>query len=57
MVGDMLASWKERYDKLRENVKKQGHHFVDKSLYIQIYGFEFNIQTTKILTSGSMTSW
>ena len=30
---------KERYEKLRENVKKQGHHFVDKSLYIQIYGF------------------
>jgi len=56
MVGDMLASWKERYDKLRENVKKQGNHFVDKSLYIQIYGFKLNIQKTKILTSDPITS-
>ena len=39
MVGDTFAPCKERYDKPREYVKKQGHHFVDKGLYIQIYGF------------------
>jgi len=30
-----LASWKENYDKHRQHVKNQRHHFANKSLYIQ----------------------
>ena len=35
----MLAPWKERYDKARQHIKKQKHHFADKGLYSQSYGF------------------
>ena len=35
----MLASWKESYDKPGQRIKKQRHHFVDKGLYSQCYGF------------------
>ena len=35
----MLISWKESYDKPRQCVEKQRHHFVDKGLYSQSYGF------------------
>ena len=35
----MTASWKENYDKPRECIKKQGHHFANKGLYSQRYGF------------------
>ena len=35
----MLASWKESYDKPRQHIKKQRHHFVDKGAYSQSYGF------------------
>ena len=35
----MLAPWKQSYDKHRQHIKKQGHHFADKSLYSQSYGF------------------
>ena len=35
----MLAPWKEGYDKSREHIKKQRHHFADEDLYNQIYGF------------------
>ena len=31
--------WKESYDKCRQNVKKQRHHFADKGLYSQSYVF------------------
>ena len=34
----MLASWKKRYDKPRQHIKKQKYHFVDKGLYSQSYG-------------------
>ena len=34
----MLAPWKERYDKARQHIKKQKHHFADKGLYSQSYG-------------------
>ena len=34
-----LASRKESYDKLRQHIKKQRHHFADKSPYSQTYGF------------------
>ena len=35
----MLASWKESYDKPRQHIEKQRHHFTDKGLYNQSYGF------------------
>ena len=35
----MLASWKKSYHKPRQYVKKQRHHFADKSLYSSSYGF------------------
>ena len=35
----MLASWKENYDKHRQHVKNQRHHFANKSLYIQNMAF------------------
>ena len=34
-----LSSWKESYDKPREYIKKERHHFADKHLYSQRYGF------------------
>ena len=35
----MLAPWKKSYDKPRDGVKKQWHHFADKGPYSQSYGF------------------
>ena len=34
----MLASWKASYDKTRQHIKKQRHHFADKGLCSQNYG-------------------
>ena len=34
-----LAPWKKSYDKPRQCVKKQRHHFADKYLYSQSYVF------------------
>ena len=34
-----LAPWKERDGKPRQSIKKQRHHFADKSLFSQSYGF------------------
>ena len=35
----ILAPWKESYDKSRQRIKKQRHHFADKGSYSQSYGF------------------
>ena len=35
----MLTPWKENYGKSTQHVKKQRHHFANKSLYSQKYGF------------------
>ena len=35
----MLAPWKESYDKPRQCIKKQRHHFADRSLSSQSCGF------------------
>ena len=35
----MLAPWKKRYDKPRQHIKKQRHHFTGKGPYSQSYGF------------------
>ena len=34
-----LDPWKESYDKFRQYIKKQRHHFADKCLYNQSNGF------------------
>ena len=33
------CSWKKSYDKPRQHIKKQRHHFTDKGPYSQTYGF------------------
>ena len=33
------ASWKEGYDKPREYIKKQRHHFVNKGLLVKAMAF------------------
>ena len=35
----MFAPWKKSYDKPRQCIKKQKHHFAYKSSYSQSYGF------------------
>ena len=35
----MLAPWKKSYEKPRQCVKNQRHHFDDKDLCSQSYGF------------------
>ena len=35
----MFAPWKESYNKPRQHIKKERHHFADKGLYSQSYGF------------------
>ena len=35
----MIATWKESYDKPRQGIEKQRHHFANKGLQIQTYGF------------------
>ena len=35
----MLTPWKKSYDKPRQHTKRQRHHFADKGLYNQRYGF------------------
>ena len=34
-----LAHWKKSYDKPRQHIRKQRHHFADKGTYSQSYGF------------------
>ena len=43
----MLVPWKESYDKPRQHIKKQRHHFANKNLYSQSYDF----------TSGHVQMW
>jgi len=35
----MLTSWKDNYDKPRQSIKNQRHHFADKGSYSQSYVF------------------
>ena len=36
---EMPAPWKKNYDKPRQHIKRQSHHFVNKGPYSQTYGF------------------
>ena len=38
----MLAPWKKSYDKPRQHIKKQRHHFTDKGPSSQSYGFSYS---------------
>ena len=38
-IKKMLAPWNKSYDNPRQHIKKQRHHFADKGLYSQTYGF------------------
>ena len=38
-IKKTLAPWKKSYDKPRQSIKKQRHHFADKGLCIQSYDF------------------
>ena len=38
----MLAPLKKTYNKPRQHIKKQRHHFADKDLFSQNYGFSSN---------------
>ena len=35
----MLATWKKSYDKPRQHIKKEGHHFANKGPYSQSFGY------------------
>ena len=41
-IKKTLASWKKNYDKPKQHIKKQRHHFNDKGLNSQSYGFSSN---------------
>ena len=43
----MTAPWKESYDKPRQSIQQQRHHFANKSLYCQSYD----------LSSGHVWRW
>ena len=38
-IKKMLAPWKKSYDKPRQHIKKQRHHFANRDPYSQSYGF------------------
>ena len=35
----ILTPWKKNYDKPKEHIKKQRHHFADRNLYSKSCGF------------------
>ena len=44
----MLATWKESYDKPRQCIKKQRHHFADKGMSSQSYGFTKSCMNVRV---------
>ena len=38
-IKKTLGPWKKSYDKPRQHIKKQRHHFANKSLSSQSFGF------------------
>ena len=53
----MLTPWKKSYDKPRQDIKKQRHHFADKGPYSQsIVFFSSHIQMWKLDHKESWTS-
>ena len=52
----MLASWKKNYDKPRQNIQKQRHHFVNKSPSSQSYVF-FSSSQIQMWELDHMEGW
>ena len=53
---NLTAPWKERYDKPRQHIKKQRHHFPNKSPSSQSYGFAKSEQCFQEVMCGC-ESW
>jgi len=53
----MLAPWKKSYDKPRQHIKKQRHHFVDKGPSSQSYGFSSNYVQIESWTVKKAECW
>ena len=51
----MIASWQESYEKPREYVKKQRHHFANKGPSTQIYGIA--VSEKAMATHSSTLAW
>ena len=51
------APWKERYDKRRQHVKKQRHHFADKGPYSQSYGLPVAVYGCESWTIKKAEPW
>ena len=53
----MLGPWKKSYDKPRQHIKKQRHHFADKGTYSKSYGFSFRMDWLDLLAvQGTLKS-
>ena len=46
----MLAPWKKSYDKPRQYIQKQRHHFADKCPNSQSYGFSVVVSRSESWT-------
>ena len=51
----VTVPWKESYDKTRQYIKKQRHHFADKGAYSQSYGFSSS--HVQVWESGHKEGW
>ena len=58
-VKRMLAPWKESYDKSKQRIEKQRHHFANKGLYSQNYSFSVSrVQMWELDHKGwALKSW
>ena len=53
----MLAPWKKSYDKSSQCIKKQRHHFANKGLSSQSYGFPSNHERCESWTIKKAEHW
>ena len=56
----MLAAWKKSYDKYRQHIKKQTHHFVDKRPYRKSFVFSSShvqIWEVDLTESRELKNW
>ena len=53
----MLAPWKKSYDKHRQCIKKQRHHFADQVLYSQSYSFSSSHEWMWEMDHKALKNW
>ena len=53
----MLVPWKESYDKARQHIKKQRHHFTNKDPFSQSYGFSSGMYGCESWTMKKAEHW